>query len=280
MTSTHAYTCLSDIMEEVQTPEIKLEITNAVVWRAGTLIVAECRKIIRSMKEEAAQSSTYSPADFDMLLREDEFMAEWLSNTGITTTSSSQRIADLDYIRRQMIEEGTEVASLCIGWDGNPRTFKYSTIEDEINKTMPTGLSETEQRRIKMDVENQVERGRVEAKYKDRMEKDRLEAAAANRKKMAEAVMAQRDLVMKVWEHVERKVMLNDIVPQDFYQMDHDLKQALVTSCLQGGERAKSNAGSDKRMTDGVYALFLNDYYKLEDKLIELRNSKAVTTDE
>jgi hypothetical protein len=275
--SNHTFTDINDILESVFSPEIKYNVCNSVVWRAGTLIITECQRILKGIKEEARESAEYAPEDFVNLLREDEFMAEWLELAGMTTTAHSQRIADLFYLRNQLIEQGEEAAGLVIGWDGNPRTFTYSTIHEELDKPVKAALAPQQERRIKMDVERQVQRGRVDEKYKDRLEGDRLKRAGEERKRMADAVMSQRDLVTKIWDAVEKRISQNEVVPRDFHEIDADLKSALLTSVLQGAERAKSDAENDRRMTDGAYDMFLNDYYKFEDLVGDVLKKRAST---
>jgi hypothetical protein len=274
-TSTHTYTDMNDIVESILTPEIQINVCNSVVWRAGTLIVTEVQRLLREIKEAHASDPDMTPELLASLIREDEFLAECLTEAGMSSTARVQRIADLYLFRNEMIEAGQQAASLAIGWDGNPREFRFSTIDEELEKPISTSVGELVQRRISMDVERSVKKGKLDEAKAEKRIADRLERAKEDRKRMAEAVAAQRDAVIKLWGtcemHIEREGTC-----QPFAQMDADLQHALLTSALQGAERAKQYAMDDRRMTDGMYDAFLDDFDRVEDLLNDMLRTRRV----
>ncbi len=274
-TSTHAFTDLNDVIENTLLPEIQLQICNSVVWRAGTLIVTELQRLLREIKEAHANDPDMSPELLATLIREDEFLAECLTDTGMSSTSRVQRIADLYLVRNRMVEAGEQAASLSIGWDGNPRQFRYSTIEEELEKPISTAVGDHVQRRISMDVERSVKKGKLDEAKADKRKADRLARAEEERKRMVATVMAQRDAVTKLWGTVEMHIDHNGVTAQEFADMDRELQHALLTSALQGAERAKDYAANDRNMTDGMYDAFLDDFDRVEELLTAMIRSKV-----
>lgn len=263
-TSNNTFTDINDVVEQLLTPELQMQICNSVAWRAGTLIVTELQRLLREIKEAHAEDPEMTPELLATLIREDEFLAECLTEAGMSSTARVQRIADLYLVRNQLIEAGQQAASLSIGWDGNPRSFRCATIYEELEKPVSAAIGETVQRRISMDIERKVKKGQLSEDKAEKRVADRLERAKADRQRMAEAVTAQRDAVTKLWGTVEMHIEREGIC-QNFADMDVDLRRALLSSALQGAERAKDYAMDDRRMTDGMYDAFLDDFDKAEE---------------
>jgi polyhydroxyalkanoate synthesis regulator phasin len=264
-TSTHAHTDLNDILEQCLIPEIQMEICNAVVWRAGSLIVTDLQRLLREIKEAHAELPDMTPEALANLIRDDEFLAQCLTDAGMSSTARVQRIADLMLVRNRLIEVGTEAAHLSIGWDGNPRTFRFTSIGDELEKPVSANVSDVAQRRIAMDVDRNVAKGKLDAARADKRKDELLARAQEQASQTARAIKSQRDAVIKLWGTVDAHVERNGAVGQEFCEMDSELQLALLASTMQGIERARDNARSDRRMTDGTYNAYLDEFDKLEE---------------
>lgn len=250
----HVYTEFSDVLEE-QLPEIIYAVANATVWRAGTLIAQEARALWKEIKREAWESEGYLAADFIQAMREDEFSTKWMSLCGMAIESHTQRVADLMVFRLMMIGIGEEAANLVLNWQGESRTFTYSSVQEELMKDMPIKPSIVEERRVRLQVDELIHSGDLPAKAREEAIKELLDRAKEQRENMAAAVREQKDIVLKLWGELLRRS--EQTPPQEFWNMSTDLRNALLKSAISGLDRLISDTRSASWVSDGEYLIKL-----------------------
>lgn len=260
----HTYTDLNDILEN-QLPEIVYAVTNAVVWRAGTLMAQEARALWKEMKQKARESEGYLAADFIQTMREDEFSTIWLQNCGMAVDSHTQRVADLMAFRNLMIGTGEEAANLTLNWQGESRTFTYPSVQEELMKDMPTKPSIVEERRIRLQVDELIHSGDLPADAREEAIKELLDRTKEQRENMAAAVKEQKDIVLRLWGELERRA--EQTPPQEFWDMSADLRNALLKSAISGLDRLINDTRSASWVSDGEYLLKLRAVRNLQKTL-------------
>lgn len=252
ITTSTATFCLFDFIREIPNCEVAAQIAQGVAWRIDTLIQSASRQLFKAVREDQFRKDVDGLAGLTMALREQAFAEQAFEEAGNVVTGPVATIKELMLWREGAHNQAAELTSLCIDWQGRPKTYVVPDLDDVFLSKVSLKVKPQTKRRIAMSVERR-------AKAYDLTEDETKEQVARRvereEDKLKGVGLTLQDQGPAVYEMFRQacSVVLDAEVGREFHTMDVANQKLLIESAITAADRAEEYAASSNNITDAEF---------------------------
>lgn len=252
ITTPTATFCLFDFIHEIPNCEVAAQVAQSTAWRIDTLIQGASRQLFKAVREDQFRKDVDGLAELTMALREQAFAEHAFEEAGNVVTGPVATIKELMLWREGAHNQAAELTSLCIDWQGRPKTYVVPDLDDVFLSKVSLKVKPQTKRRIAMSVERR-------AKAYDLTEDETKEQVARRvereEDKLKGVGLTLQDQGPAVYEMFRQAcaVHLDAEVGQSFHTMDVANQKLLIESAITAADRAEEYAASSNNITDAEF---------------------------
>ena len=187
-----------------------------------------------------------------MALRERAFAEHAFEEAGSATTGPVATIKELMLWREAAHNLAAELTSLCIDWQGRPKTYVIPDLDDVFFNEVNLKVKPQTKRRIAVSVERRAKAYDLdEAETKAQIAK----RVAREEDKLHDVSQTLQDQSGAVYEMFRQacRVHLDAEVGREFHTMDVANQKVLIESAMTAADRTEDNAASSSNLTDAEF---------------------------
>ena len=241
--------CLFDFIRDVPNVDVAAQIAQGIAWRIDTLIQGAARQLFKAVREDQLRKGTDGLAELTMALREQAFAEHAFEEAGSTTAGSITTIKELMVWREGAYNQAAELTSLCIDYQGRPKTLVTPDLDDVFFNEVSLKVKPQTKRRIAMSVER-----RAKAYDLDDAETKAQIARRVQREedKLVDVSATLQDQAPAVYEMFRQAcaVQLDAEVGREFHTMAIENQRILIEAAMAAADRAEEYATSSRNITD------------------------------
>lgn len=252
VTTSTATFCIFDFIREVPNVDVAAQIAQSVAWRVDTLIQGAARQLFKSVREDQFKKGVDGLAEISMALKEQSFAEHAFEEAGPATTGAVATIKELMLWREAAHNQAAELTSLCIDYQGRPKTYVVPDLDDVFFNEVSLKVKPQTKRRIAMSVERRAkaydlteEETKAQVARRIAREEDKLSDVSATLQDQAGAV---HEMFRQACA-----VHLDADVGREFHTMDLVNQRTLIESAMVAADRAEEYAASSSNITDAEF---------------------------
>lgn len=249
-TSTSTF-CLFDFIRDVPNADVAAQIAQSVAWRVDTLIQGAARQLFKAVREDQFRKGVDGLAELTMALKEQAFAEQAFEEAGSATTGAVATIKELMLWREAAHNQAAELTSLCIDWQGRPKTYVVPDLDDVFFNEVQLKVKPQTKRRIAMSVERRAKAYDLTAEETQQQIAKRV---AREEDKLHDVSATLQDQAGAVYEMFRQacSVVLDAEVGREFHTMDVTNQRTLIEAAITAADRAEEYAAS-ARITDAEF---------------------------
>lgn len=251
ITTSTATFCLFDFIRDVPNPDVAAQIAQSTAWRIDTLIQGAARQLFKAVREDQFKKGVDGLAELTMALKEQAFAEHAFEEAGNVVTGPVATIKELMLWREAAHNQAAELTSLCLDWQGRPKTYVAPDLDDVFFNEVSLRMKPQTKRRIAMSVERR-------AKAYDLTEDETKEQVARRvqreEDKLKDVGLTLQDQAPAVYEMFRQAcaVHLDAEVGREFHTMDVANQKLLIEAAITAADRTEEYAAS-ARITDAEF---------------------------
>lgn len=252
ITTSTATFCLFDFIRDVPNPDVAAQIAQSTAWRIDTLIQGAARQLFKAVREDQYKKGVDGLAEISMALKEQAFAEHAFEEAGSATTGAVATIKELMLHREGAYTLASELTSLCIDYQGRPKSFVIPDLDDVFFNEVNLKVRPQTKRRIAMSVERRAAAYDLTAEEAQKQIAKRVTREEDKLKDVGLTLQEQAGAVYEMFRQA-CAVHLDAEVGQSFHTMEMANQRLLIESAMKAADRAEEYATSSNNITDAEF---------------------------
>ena len=269
--TTHAYFDLHEYISNIACADVAAQMASSVAFAADVAICGAARQLMKNLRAHHVDHGIDSHAEMTMALEDMAFAEEVMAAAGKDDLGPVAMIVQLNAVREQWHALASDLTGMTFNWDGTPRVYRETHIEDMLTREVKLPVKPQTERRIRVQIERRADgigKEDIEAVFQKRLAREQARA-----KDMAKALSEQSGAVLVAYQLALAHGEASKV--EGFYELDTQLRRQMIEAALKGAARAEDYATNSRNISDAEFDDISFAVIRVERELKAVLNGPA-----
>lgn len=269
--TTHAYFDLHEYISNITCADVAAQMASSAAFAVDVAICGAARQLMKNLRTYHVDHGIDSLSEMTACLEDLAFVEEVMAAAGKEDLGPVATIVQLNAVREQWHALASELTGMTFNWDGTPRVYRETHIEDMLTREVKLDVKPQTEHRIRVQVERRADsagKEDIETVFQKRLAREQARA-----KDMAKTLTAQSGAVLTAYQVALAHGEASEVC--GFHELDAQLRAQLINAALKGAARAEDYATSSRSITDDEFDQISFAVIKVERELKAVLNGPA-----
>lgn len=267
----HAYFDLYAYISHVEAADVAAQMASSVAFAVDVAICGAARQLMKNLRAQHVDHGIDSLAEMTMALEDIAFAEEVMRAAGLESDGPVATICQLNAVRERWHDLAQELTGMTFDWQGVPRVYRGVDIEEMLTREVKIAVKPLTEQRIRVQVERRA--GEASKEDIETVFQKRLAREQARAKDMSKTLSEQSGAVLTAYHVALAHGNASEV--GEFYELDANLRRAMIEAALKGAARAEDYATSARNISDSEFDQVSFAVIKVERELKAVLNGAA-----